>query len=268
MLSFSLKSHITFLLLICVFSTTRSQYHCNNKPTKFKKYTYGITSDQGGLHPNAYTVDEDNLQLESNLSLGMHFINDGAQPIKFDSLVFASVSQVRYGASSKIEVKLGYTYIYPEKHEADPGTHSQLMLGIKARTFYAEARNLEWNLSVSASYFVENISSGNPILPGGYYFYVHNSLKLYDIINWDITGGFMHNLNRNTMLGLINTHLMVKKKKSKLGFFMGFGGIFIESYSNIGVIYTDNYNFMMHFSLMSLDNAIALNLCYTHCFRE
>ncbi len=255
-----MKSYITVLLIISVFASARAQKECKYKPKKFHKYRLGITSDQGGFYSNAYTVQTHDLQIESNLAHG--------EWMKFDTMVFASASQLRYGISSKLELKLGYAYVQPFEAQADTGTYSQLLAGIKGTLFTVERRNIEWNAALSGSYFIENIGREGPVFPGGYYIIANNSLKFFRLINLDTMVGFMQNLNRNTMLGLLSAQLFIKPDELKVGFFTGIGGMYIESYINIGILVTDNYSYMMHFSLMSMDNNVALNICCTYCLSK
>jgi hypothetical protein len=80
--------------------------------------------------------------------------------------------------------------------------------------------------------------------------------------------GFMQNLNRNSMLGLLSAQFYIKSDESRMGFFAGIGGVFIESYVNAGIMITDNFNYIIHFSLMSMDNIVALNVTGTFCFNQ
>ncbi len=239
---------------------TQAQDHCKYEAKEFEEYVFGITSEQGGLFPNAHTLYKKNLQLETDLSLS-------PQTKRHDSWVLTSISQLRYGINSKLELRLAYTYVYPREIEADTGTHSQLLLGLKAKFFTVSGENIEWSTALAGSYFIENLKSGSDVLPGGYYVFLNNSLKFYDLVSLDISLGFTHNLNRNSILGLLSTQLLIKRSDSNWGLFTGLGGIYIESYFNAGIVLTDNYNYMLHLAVMALDNSYGVNVCYNYCFK-
>ncbi|MGD2033514.1 MAG: hypothetical protein PVF73_00550, partial [Bacteroidales bacterium] len=241
-----MKIILTFLLIFSIFTSVSAQKYCIGKPKKFKQYKLEVTSDQGGFYSNAYTIEKNEIQLESSLT--------HSQFMTFDRMKFASVTQVRYGVYRKFELKVGYAYVQPKTTQADTGTYSQLLVGFKGGLFHLERKNFEWDVALSGSYFIENIARGGRVFPGGYYAMINNSLEFYQWVTLNVMAGFMQNLNRNTKLGLLSAELYVKPYESKVGFFAGIGGMYIESYLNAGVVITDNCNYMMHFSVMALDN--------------
>lgn len=243
-----------------------AQDYCEYEAKEFDKYeeyeefAFGIASEQGGLFPNAYTIYNKNLQVESSMSLA-------PQTTRYESQVFTTVSQLRYGIGSRLEMRLGYNYVFPGGIEADTGTHSQLLLGLKAKLFGLDGKNITWHTSITGNYFIENLKSGSDAFPGGYYALINSTLEFYKRVQFDVTFGYMYNIKRNTWLGLLSTQLIVKREESRWGVFTGFGGIYIESYLSAGILYTDNYNFILNMALMTMDNAITFNVCYTHCFK-
>ncbi len=254
---------ISFLFILIFFTCIqgKTQIKCRYKAAEFEEYKLGITSDQGGLFPNAFTIYKNDLQLETSFSLA-------PRTKRNESEVFASVSQIRYGINPKFEARLGYNYVYPEEIETDTGTHSQLLLGLKVRLFKAGADHIQWSTAFMGNYFIENLKSLSESYPGGYYALVNNTLSFYHLVDLDITFGFLHNMNRNTWLGLLSTQLQIKPTESMWGFFTGLGGIYIESYFSAGILFTDNYNFLLQLGIMATDNANTLNVCYTHCFKR
>jgi hypothetical protein len=255
-----MRACLILFLIVCICLQVKAQDHCKYKAEEFEEYVFGITSEQGGLFPNAQTLYKKNLQLESNLSLS-------PQTQRHDSWVFTSISQLRFGINSKLEIRAGYAYIYPREIEADIGTHSQFLIGLKAKLVTVSLKNFKWNAALAGSYYIENLKSGSEVLSGGYYAFLNNSLEFYNLVNFDISLGFTHNLDRNSKLGLLSTQLLFKRSDSNWGFFTGLGGIYIESYSNIGVVLTDNYCYMLHLAVMALDNSYGVNICYTYCFK-
>ena len=254
-----MRACLILFLIVCICLQVKAQDHCKYKAKEFEEYVFGITSEQGGLFPNAQTLYKKNLQLESNLSLS-------PQTKRHDSWVFTSISQLRFGINSKLEIRVGYAYIYPREIEADIGTHSQLLIGLKAKLVTVSLKNFKWNAALAGSYYIKNLKSGNEVLPGGYYAFLNNSLEFYNIVNFDISLGFTHNLDRNSKLGLLSTQLLIKRSDSNWGLFTGLGGIYIESYFNIGIVLTDNFCYMLHLAVMALDNSYGVNICYTYCF--
>lgn len=255
-----MRACLVLFLIVCICLQVKAQDHCKYKAKEFEEYVSGITSEQGGLFPNAQTLHKKNLQLESNVSLS-------PQTQRNDSWVFTSISQLRFGINSKLEIKAGYAYIYPRAIEADIGTHSQFLIGLKAKLVTVSLKNFKWNAALAGSYYIENLKSGSEVLPGGYYAFLNNSLEFYNLVNFDISLGSTQNLARNSKLGLLSTQLLFKRSDSNWGFFMGLGGIFIESYYNIGIVLTDNYCYMLHLAIMALDNSYGVNFCYTYCFK-
>lgn len=255
-----MRTCLGLLLMFCLIKISWSQDPCKYEAKEFEEYVPGITSEQGGLYPNAQTLNKKNLQFESDLSLS-------PETERHDSWVFTSISQLRYGINSKLEIRTGYAYIYPREIEADIGTHSQLLIGLKTKLISVSLTNFEWNAALAGSYYIENLKSKSEIFPGGYYAFFNNSLKFYDLVNLDIGLGFTHNLSRNSILGLLSTKVLFKRSDSNWGFFTGLGGIYIESYLNAGIVLTDNYYYMVHLAVMALDNSYGVNVCYTYCFK-
>jgi len=62
-------------------------------------YEFGLTSEQGGLFPNAFTLNRNSLQIETDLALSPKTPDN-------ESGAFTSVSQVRYGLTSKFEIRI------------------------------------------------------------------------------------------------------------------------------------------------------------------
>jgi hypothetical protein len=254
------RESLILFLIVCICLQVKAQDHCKYEAKEFEEYVFGITSELGGLFPNAQILYKKNLQLESNLSLS-------PQTKRHDSWVFTYISQLRYGINSKLEIRVGYAYIYPREIEADIGTQSQFLIGLKAKLVTVSLINYKWSASLAGSYYIENLKSGSEVLPGGYYAFLNNSLEFYNLVNFDISLGLTHNLNRNSILGLLSTQLLFKRSDSNWGFFTGLGGIYIESYFNAGIVLTDNYNYMLHLAVMALDNSYGVNVCYTYCFK-
>jgi hypothetical protein len=240
-----------------------SQNSCNyNNPKKFTEYYTGISSEYGGLFLNGINVSKKQFQIEGNSYL-WSFLNT------YNKAVYAGFLQLRYAIINSTEIQAGALIQNPHELNTDTLYNQQLQLGIKQKLFVLEGHRTKWYLAASAKYIVQRSWTNDHSIRNGILLSVNNSLKLNGILQIDLSAGTQYFPSQNLFLPLMSSKVLMKNDASKTGIFIGFcGDHYTESFLNIGIHYSDNFNYILQTAVGFLDKAITPNISYTFLFRN
>lgn len=231
-----------------------------NKPNKFKEYEQKISSEHAGLLLNGINLYKKQFQIEGNSYIGS-IINSYNKP------VYAGFLQFRYAIISSVEVQVGGMLQNPPEINTDTLYNKQFFIGLKQRIFNIQRKTTEWNLALSAKYVLQQSWTDGNHIRNGILLSLNNSWKLFHILQLDLAGGSLYFPSENLFQPLLSGKVLLKDELSKIGISLGFlGDYYTESLVSIGLLYSDNINFILQVSAGFLDKAITPNISYTHVF--
>lgn len=243
---------------------TFSQYKCYNGHGRNYNRNQQITSELGGFYSNAYVLQPQNFQLETNIFIGNQKVNGSQQTI------FLSASQIRYGLVKRLEIDGGLAFFLNPVEESMYSEYYIGNIGGKFQILEFKHKNVESRFAVKAHYVYNHSDSGiERTSSHGYVIQITGSINFVGYANIDASYGLVQYPAEGLPEQIFNARLSLKNSESNVGVFIGnHQNLFTETLFNMGFILTDNYRWISHVAFGLIDNMGALNLSLTYNFRH